>query len=293
MNKTGQQFSLRIAIEAAVALFFFGCIAVVVKFVSANAITIGIARLAITLSIMLPFLLTTRRLKGISLADMRPLALMGIFFALHWLTFFFGIKIGSASIASVGLSTYGVHLIILGWFFHRNKVTGVDLLVLMLAVAGNILVVPEFSLRNREVMGLGLGVLSGFFYAFLPILHQKYSHLPAFTRALGQFAFAFVVFLMFWPLSNWNLSTRDWSGLLFLAIMCTLVSHTIWVRVTTTLSTRTTSVIYYLYVPVSLILSVVALDERVDVPIIAGAVLIILANVLGVFHHVKRGGVNA
>lgn len=290
---TRRQFSLRIALEAGVALLFFGSIAVVVKFVSANAFTIGIARLAITVVILLPLLIITKRLKGLSLSDLRPLAVMGVFFALHWLTFFFSIKVGSASIATIGLSTYGVHLVMLGWFFNRNRATRVDLLVLALAIAGTILVVPEFSIQSKGVIGLGLGMLSGFFYAFLPILHQKHSHLPAFTRALGQFVFAFVVFLMFWPLSDWNLSTRDWLGLLFLAVMCTLVSHTIWVRVTTTLSTRTTSVIYYLYVPVSLILSVVVLDERVDAAMIAGAVLIILANALGVFHHVKRGGVYA
>jgi drug/metabolite transporter (DMT)-like permease len=293
MTVTNRQASLRIAVEAGVALLFFGSIAVVVKFVSANAFTIGIARLGITVGILLPFLLLTKRLRGVSLADVRPLAIMGVFFALHWLTFFFSIKVGSASIATIGLSTYGVHLVVLGWFFNRNRATRVDLLVLALAIAGTILVVPEFSIQSKGVIGLGLGMLSGFFYAFLPILHQKHSHLPASTRALGQFVFAFVVFLMFWPLSDWNLSTRDWSGLLFLAVMCTLVSHTIWVRVTTTLSTRTTSVIYYLYVPVSLILSVVVLDERVDAAMIAGAVLIILANVLGVFHHVKRGGVYA
>jgi drug/metabolite transporter (DMT)-like permease len=290
---SSQRFSPRIALDAGVALFFFGCIAVVVKFVSANAITIGIARLAITVAILLPLLILTKRLKGFSLLDVRPLAVMGVFFALHWLTFFFGIKVSSASIATIGLSTYGVHLVVLGWFFNHSSITFVDLLVLALAIAGNLLVVPEFSFRNNGAVGLGLGVLSGFFYAFLPILQQKHAHVPALTRALGQFVFALVVFLLFWPLSDWHLPTRDWLGLIFLGIMCTLVSHTLWVRVTTTLSTRTTSVIYYLYVPVSLVLSVMALNEHVDAAMIAGAVLILCANVLGVFHHVKEGGVYA
>jgi drug/metabolite transporter (DMT)-like permease len=285
----GHPFSARVALEAAIALFFFGCIAVVVKFVSANAITIGIARLAITVVILLPTLAITRRLKGISSADIRQLAVMGVFFALHWLAFFFGIKIGSASIATVGLSTYGVHLVVLGWFFNRSKVTGIDLLVLALAVAGNILVIPEFSIHNEGVIGLGLGVLSGFFYAFLPILQQRNAHLPALTRALGQFVFGLVVFLLLWPLSNWDLSAHDWLGLLFLGIMCTLVSHTLWVRVTTMLSTKTTSVIYYLYIPVSLALSVVVLGEHVNFAMVVGAGLIIAANVIGVLHHVKEG----
>lgn len=293
MNGTDRRFSLRIVVESAVALFFFGCIAVAVKFVSANAITIGIARLAITVAILLPALAITRRLKGISRTDIRPLAVMGVFFALHWLAFFFSIKIGSASVATVGLSTYGVHLIVLGWIFNRTKVTRIDLLVLTLAVAGSILVVPEFSIHNQEVIGLGLGVLSGFFYAFLPILQQRNAHLPALTRALGQFVFGLAVFLLLWPLSNWDLSVRDWLGLLFLGIMCTLVSHTLWVRLTTMLSTRVTSVIYYLYVPVSLVLSVVVLNEHVNAGMIAGATLIIAANIVGVFHHMNKRSVYA
>jgi drug/metabolite transporter (DMT)-like permease len=289
----GQQFSPRVALEAGVALFFFGCIAVAVKFISANAITIGIARLAMTVVIMLPALAVTKRLRGITLADLRPLAIMGVFFALHWMSFFFAVKIGSASVATVGLSTYGIHLIVLGWFFHRSKVTALDIVVLALAVLGNILVIPEFSIRNQDVIGLGLSVLSGFFYAFLPILQQRNTHIPAPTRALGQFVFGLAVFLLLWPVSSWDLSPRDWWGLLFLGILCTLLSHTLWVRLTTMLSTKVTSVIYYLYVPVSLVLSVVVLGERVDAGMITGAALIIVANIVGVFHHLNKGSVYA
>lgn len=282
---------LRTAVEAAIALFFFGCIAVAVKFVSANAVTIGIARLAITVAVMLPALALTGRLKEITLADLRPLVLMGVFFAAHWLAFFLSIKIGSASIATVGLSTYGIHLIALGWLFHRTRITALDMGLVGMTAAGTILVVPEFNIRNSEVIGLLLGVLSGFFYAFLPILQQRHAHLPALTRALGQFVFAFATFLLLWPFSDWRLSLNDWWGLLFLGILCTLASHTLWVRLTTTLSTNVTSVIYYLYVPVSLALSTLVLNEHVGTQMMAGATLIIVANVAGVLYHMNRGSV--
>lgn len=282
---TKHRLSARVAAEVAVALFFFGCIAVVVKFISANPFTIGIARLAITVAVLAPLLLFTGRLRDFSRSDVRPLALIGVLFVFHLLAFFFGIKIGSASVAAVGLSTYGIHLIVLGWFLQRSRFTPLDVLLIAMAIAGSIVVVPEYNLRNQEVMGLGLGVLSGFFYAFLPILHQKHARIPGFTRALGQFTFALLVFLLFWPLSDWRLEMRDWLGLLFLGILCTLLSHTLWVRVTTTLSTKATSVTYYLYVPVSLALSVLILDERVDTGMIAGAGLIIAANIIGVLYH--------
>jgi drug/metabolite transporter (DMT)-like permease len=161
-----------------------------------------------------------------------------------------------------------------------------DMLVLGLALTGSILVVPEFDFSNQGMIGLCLGILSGFFYAFLPILQQRHAHLPTTVRALGQFVFGLTVFLLFLPLSDWHLSTNDWLGLLFLGIMCTLVSHTLWVRLTTVLSTRTTSVIYYLYVPVSLVLSVLVLREHVDAAMMSGAGLIILANVIGVMQRV-------
>jgi hypothetical protein len=73
----------RMAFDAGIALFFFGCIAVAVKFVSANAITIGIARLAITVVILFPILLLTGRLKGVTRSDIRPLAVMGLFSRHH------------------------------------------------------------------------------------------------------------------------------------------------------------------------------------------------------------------
>lgn len=288
-----QHVTARTIIEAAVALFFFGCIAVAVKFVSANAITIGIARLGITIALLFPFLLFTKRLGKLTPADLRILALMGICFALHWLAFFFSIKIGSASIATVGLSTYGVHLMMLRWFFDHSRITATDLLVLTLAVTGTVMVVPGFRVGSQQVAGLGLGILSGFCYALLPVLQQRNTHLPALTRALGQFVFALVVFLLFWPLSNWDLTTTDWLGLLFLGIFCTLVSHTLWVRLTTVLPTKTTGVIYYLFVPVSLILSTLVLDEEVDAWMVSGAALIIAANIVAVVHHAKVGGAEA
>ncbi len=285
----GRAISPRTVVEAAVALFFFGCIAAAVKFVSANAITIGIARLGITIALLLPFLLFTKRLQKVSAADIRTLALMGTCFALHWLAFFFSIKVGSASVATVGLATYGVHLMVLRWIVQRSKITAIDMIVLMLAVAGSIMVIPALRVESRDATGLGLGILSGFFYALLPILQQQNTHLPALTRALGQFVFALIVFLFLWPLSDWTLTTTDWLGLIFLGVMCTLVSHTLWVKITTTLPTKTTSVIYYLFVPVSLILSVTILHEQVDGLMISGAGLIIAANILAVSHHSKVG----
>jgi len=228
------------------------------------------------------------RLRLILAKDWRVLVSLGAFFALHWLTFFTSIKISSASIAAIGLYTYGIHLIFLGWFFRKATVKATDILAIVMAVFGSVLVVPEFTLQNSTTLGLCMSILSGFFYACLPIIHQKNPQVPISVRALGQFLFAFIFFLVFYPLTDWHLSFNDWGGLIFLAVACTFVAHTLWVRVTTVLSTVTISVISYMVVPIALLLSYILLNEPMGIAKLTGAAIIVFANLVGISSQWKR-----
>jgi drug/metabolite transporter (DMT)-like permease len=230
---------------------------------------------------------------SISFKNWLILLSLGLLFGLHWLTFFLSIKIASAAIASIGLSTYGVHLIILGWLFRKNAVTLTDALAVILAIIGSIIVIPDFTLENNTTQGICLSVISGLFYASLPIIHQKNPQLSSSIRAFGQFLFALIFFLSFFPLTDWNLYINDWMGLLFLAVACTFVAHTLWVRVTTILSTVTTSVISYLVVPVSMLLSYGLLHEPIGFSKLSGATIIIVANLVGLSSQWKKNALLA
>ena len=213
---------------------------------------------------------------------------LGLFFALHWLTYFLSIKVSSASISAISLSTYGIHLIVLGWIFQKTRVSSADVLAVLLAILGSALVVPEFSLKNDVTLGIVLGVISGLSYAFLPIIQQRSPDISTSTKALGQFVVALLFFLFLWPLSDWHFPAAEWLALIFLGVICTFVGHTMWVRVTTKLSTVTTSIISYLYVPSAMLLSCMILDEHISLPMILGAALIIGGNLLALCSQWKR-----
>ena len=142
------------------------------------------------------------------------------------------------------------------------------------------MVAPRWSLQNQDTVGLLLGIVSSFFYAFLPILHQRLSQVSSAMRVLGQFVFGLLVFLPSLPAADWHLSADDWFWLMVLAVVCTLVQHTLWTRLTTRLPTLTTSVLFYLAVPVTLVFGVVLLGERVTAWMLAGAALIVSGNLL-------------
>jgi drug/metabolite transporter (DMT)-like permease len=278
---------VRTAVEAIVALLLFGCIPMVVKLISANPYTIGIFRLALATIFFAAFMAARGQLRRVTRNDLLRLAAIGFLFGAHWLTLFFAVKVSSASIGAIGLSTYGVDLLLLGILFAGERPRFVVILAVLLAAGGAVLVVPTFDLRNTTALGMLLACASALMYATLPLLHQRWSHIPTGTRTLGQFAFALLFFSLFITRTNWSLTPRDWAGLLFLAIGVTLIAHSLWVRVTTRLSPSATSILYYGNIPVAIALGVLILDEPLGLRAMTGAALIIAGGLIGLAGYRK------
>lgn len=279
---------LRIAAEAVVALLLFGCIPAVVRTSSANPYTIGIFRLAVATVVVAAVLAFRGSLRRLPRRDIGRLAVIGFLFFVHWITLFFAVKASSASIAAIGQSTYGVHLLILGAVFVDHRPRWSDIAAVALAVIGAILVIPHFTLANDVALGMLLATVSAFFYAALPLLHQRWSHIPTPMRTLGQFGFALLCFSFFATKTAWTLTAGDWAGLLFLAIGVTLIAHTLWVRVTTQIAPSLTSIIYYGQIPVAIALGVLALGEPLTARTVSGALLIIGGSVIGLARRARR-----
>jgi drug/metabolite transporter (DMT)-like permease len=272
---------VRTAIEAFVAILLFGCIPVVIKMVSANPYTIGIFRLALATLVLAAFMAIRGELRRVARHDLIRLAVIGFLFFAHWLTLFFAVKISSASIGAIGLSTYGADLLLLSVFFAGERPRPIVIIAVLLAGTGAVLVVPTFNLSNTTALGMLLACVSALMYASLPLLHQRWSQIPTGIRTLGQFGFALLFFSLFITKTNWNLTPRDWGGLLFLAIGVTLIAHSLWVRVTTRLSPSATSILYYANIPIAISLSVLILGEPLTTRTLSGATLIITSGLIG------------
>ena len=281
---------VRTAIEAFIAILLFACIPVVIKTISANPYTIGIFRLALATTVLAAFMAARGELRRVRREDLIRLAAIGFLFFGHWLTLFFAVKVSSASIGAIGLSTYGVDLLLLGMVFAGDRPRPIVIVAILLAAAGAVLVVPTFDISNATALGMLLACASALMYASLPLLHQRWAHIPTGIRTLGQFGFALLFFSLFTPKTNWSLTTRDWAGLLFLAIGVTLTAHSLWVRVTTRLTPSATSLLYYANIPIAIGLSVLILGEPLTVRTIGGATLIMIAGLIGLASRRSIGG---
>lgn len=269
-----------LGVEASFTLMLMAFVPVFIKFTAANPWTIGVFRLSVAAILIAVFF----RVKEFSLyansRNLTSLMLIGLFFALHWITYAFSIKIATASIGILSMSTYGIHLIFLGWVFRKQKPGVFDFVALGLATIGTWLIVPEFSLTNSTAIGVLLGVFSGFCFALLPILHQRNSHLPDRLRILGQFSFALLFYVIFFQQTDWSLEAKDWWALAFLGVAGTFIAHSLWVRVTTRLPTPVSSIIFYINIPLTMIISHFWLDEAMPAMKIIGAVFVVAGNLI-------------
>ena len=265
------------------ALLLFGSVPCTIRYIPLDSIAIGIVRLALAATGLFLLLTFRRRFQLVQLSrtEWRLLVLGGIAFGLHWLFYFLGIKLASASLGALGFSTYGIQLIVLGWFLRLNPVQGHHVFGVLLAIAGSVLIIPDYSFSSDATLGLLSGILSGTFYSALPIIHKRNNSVSDDLRAWAQFAFALLIFLPLAPFAQWEASTYEWSLALYLGIIVTLIGHTLWVHASTALPTTTTSIISYLYLPAAIFLSWLLIDEEVTVKMLVGGACILIGNVIG------------
>jgi drug/metabolite transporter (DMT)-like permease len=272
-------------VKAFWATLLFGSVPACIKLIHIDSYALGIWRLSLAAIGMSALVMAQRRSAAAVLAEVRRhwpiLTAVGVSFGLHWLTYFQSIKIANASIGSLGFSTCGVQLPLLGWLFGFGRPGWSALLGVVLAMVGSILAVPEYTAGGGEALGMAVGILSGTFYAIVPMLHQRHAYLDHELRTWAQFVFALPVFLVTAPLAQWHpISTRDFWIIIHLGLVVNLIGHYLWVQVSTELPLTLTSALGYLQLPASLAFNVLLTDERLTAAIWLGAVLIIAGNLL-------------
>lgn len=272
--------NLKLDLEAFFAIFIFAFVPVAIKATSANPFTIGLFRLSLATLGTAIWWRKKLHYKMFVRRDAWKLLILGIFFFCHWITYFYSIKTAGPSICVLGMSTYGLQLILWGSLFLGHKINKKHIFALALILSGVFFIVPEFSLNNQTTLGLCFALASASFYAFLPIFHQKFVHLPQEERIFSQFFFCGLLFSLFLPLTEWNLTVKDYALLIFLAVFGTLIAHALWAKVTSRLPTTTTGLIYYIITPSAMFLSFILLNDRPGPSQLLGGALVLSGSLL-------------
>jgi drug/metabolite transporter (DMT)-like permease len=278
-------------LKVAVATILFGSAPAAIKAVEIDSIALGVWRLGLS-AIGMTVILWVRRgtalrtIGGEVARHWRLLLAVGVCFGLHWLTYFYSIKLASASIGAIGFSTTGVQLPLLGWLFGFGRPRLLAMMGVALAMAGSWFCLSGDGEGDVQLIGLMIGILSGTFYAALPMLHQRHAHLDNELRTWGMFLFALPVFLIAAPAATWTMTVRDAWLVFHLGVVITLIGHYLWVQVSTQLPLQLTSVLGYLQLPAALGVNYLV-GEEMTPAMAAGGACIVAGNLLALYAPLK------
>ena len=122
--------------------------------------------------------------------------LSGAMLTLHWVTFFYSVKLGGIAVATLGFASFPAFITLIEALFLREKVSRAEWLRLLLVSFGLVLITPAFDWADRGTEGLIWGVVSGAAFGVLAVINRrKLSRVNAFQVAGIQNGLVFLLLL--------------------------------------------------------------------------------------------------
>ena len=221
--------------------------------------------------------------------DHRHFLISSMLLTLHWVTYFQSIKMAGVALAMLSLFTYPITTSILEPVFFKTRHSRFELFFSILVLIGVALIVPEFSLSNRSMQGVLLGLLSSVVYAVRNIMNRQRITTYGGTKILCYQLLLSTVFLLpvllIYPL---DISSVTWGKLALLAVITTAIGHTMFVQGLSSFTASTVSILSCLTPVYGIMWAVWLTDEHLDEKTIWGGLIIILTTVAQSARHYQK-----
>jgi drug/metabolite transporter (DMT)-like permease len=203
-------------------------------------------------------------------------AALGALLAAHWTTFFASVQAASVAVALITFATFPVFVAFLEPAFFRERLRAADVFLALAALAGVVILVPDFDLADGTTQGVCWGVASGLTFALLALLNRRYvrQH-SSITIALYQDAFAAVALLPLAVLGWRSLGGEELLLLLVLGVLCTAVAHSLFIAGLRGVRARTASMIACLEPVYGTALAAALLGELPSVRTLLGGAVVL------------------
>ncbi len=225
----------RAFIQLHLAVFIAGFTGVLGRLITLNEAILVWYRMAITCFVLWIAVLFKKKGGYVYRKQILQASSVGVILALHWVTFYAGIKISTVSTALVCLSSMGFFTAILEPLMLGKRFDLVEILLGLLVIAGISIV---FHFDPKYKMGIAISLLSALLASIFPILNrqilQKMDPVTA-TRwqlsgGLIFLTFLLPVYLSFFPGQRLLPSLSDFGWLLVLAILCTVIGFELFMK---------------------------------------------------------------
>ncbi|MGI9530476.1 DMT family transporter [Lutimonas sp.] len=213
--------------------------------------------------------------------DRKTVVIGGILLGLHWITYFYSLRLSNVAIGMLSLFTYPAITAILEPIFLKTKILKIHLLLSLLVLVGIYFLVPDFDLQNDDFKAVGFGVLSAFCYATRNIILK--TKINQYDGTLLMAYQLLVITLVLSPFAFYLDTSQVVAYLpatLLLAILTTAIGHSLFLRSLRHFSTVTASIVSCSQPVYGIIIGMIFLNEYPEVSTIIGGAIIILTVII-------------
>ncbi len=225
------------------------------------------------------------RWKGISFGtgskDRPTIILSGILMGLHWVTYFYSLKLSNVAIGMLSIFTYPVITALLEPVLLKTKFQKVHLLLALLVLLGIFFLVPDLDFDNSYTKAVILGVISALCYALRNIIMKtKVGDYNGSVLMWYQLVVVSVFLLPFLFIMDSSGIKDQWLPTLTLALLTTAIGHTLFLASFKRFSITTASIISSVQPVYGIIIGMIFLGEIPVWSTIIGGVLILTSVVI-------------
>ena len=236
----------------------------------------GIAALAL----LLVLLISRSRIALPSARHYLAMAVGGVLFAIHWMTYFKSMQVSTVAVGVVALLTFPVITTVLEPLFERRLPTRARIAAGLVVLAGVALIGQDSGLGGNVPLGLGLGVFSATIYSLRNLLQRHFLQGVSGAQVmLYQSAITAMVFAPFVGASTLQAPLPVWALLLLLGTVFTAVPHTLITHGLRRLNATTVSFVLALQIPYATVMAAVLLAEVPGPLALAGGALVVAGSV--------------
>ncbi len=218
-----------------IAVFLAGFTGVLGRLITLNEAVLVWYRMMIACMVLWILLAFKKRKPAASRRLFLQASSIGFILALHWVTFYAGIKVSNVSTALVCLSAMGFFTAILEPLMLRRSFDLVEVLLGLLAIAGISIV---FHFDPHYKLGIIISLFSALLASIFPIMNRQIlQKMDAETATRYQLSGGFLfitllmpVYLHYIPVDRLTPSLSDWAWLLVLGVLCTVVAYDLFMK---------------------------------------------------------------
>ena len=263
------------------SMAIFGTVGIFVRFIPMASAAIAFCRGVMGCVFLLILMATTG--KKPNLADMKRngwiLAISGAAIGINWILLFESYRYTTVAIATI-CYYMAPAFVTLGSPLVGEKLSGRKLVCIGVAMVGMVFVSGVLQdNQGSSFLGVVLGLGAAVFYASVILMNKKLSPIGAYDKTLCQLGAASLVVAPYLLLSGGidfgAMSSLGWVMLSILGVVHTGIAYSLYFGGIRDVNAQTAAILSYLDPVLSILLSALILQEKLDAFSVIGAVLIL------------------